>query len=212
STFIFSVSSDWVQEYGWSDNRDIEIASNVSDATVFVDGTSMGVYMGVNPIIVTNLSPGEHQLMITKNGYKNVSTLTTRSDKRDSIHVIRIGDNGSGEVLNTTFIGHDPGQNVDYFMAESPNGLSTFGLASLSRSGSIFQMLYLSISGAVKNSRSGGGGGGGGTYSGVAGAGTTATPVATQTPEPTLTPHTTITGITSSPTAPQPVDTETFSS
>jgi len=214
STFIFSVSSDWVQEYGWSDNRDIEIASNVSDATVFVDGTSMGVYMGVNPIIVTNLSPGEHQLMITKNGYKNVSTLTTRSDKRDSIHVIRIGDNGSGEVLNTTFIGHDPGQNVDYFMAESPNGLSTFGLASLSRSGSIFQMLYLSISGAVKNSRSGGGGGGGGTYSGVAGAGTTATPVATPTPAATLTPHPTNPSAepTSSPTTPQPVDTKTFSS
>ncbi len=204
SSLIFGISSDWVQEYGWSDNRDLEIASDVSDARVFVDGT----YTGLTPLVVTNLTPGEHQIRINKDGYRdNITNLIIGSDKRDSIHVIRFGDDGSGEVLDTTFFGHDTEQNLDYFMAESPNGLSTFGLASLSKSGSIFQMFYLFLSGVVK-------GGGGGTSSGVAGLGTSATPVATPTPAATLTPHPTNPSAepTSSPTTPQPVDTKTFSS
>ena len=213
SSFIFGISSDWVQEFGWSDDRDIEIATNVSDAMIFIDGT----YMGVSPLVITNLTPGEHQLRTSKAGYREtISTLTVGSDKRDSIHVIRIGDDGSGEVLNTTFIGHDDNQSLDYFMADSPNGLSTFGLASLSRSGSIFQMLYLTISSYVNpqsgSAAVGGGGGGGGTYSGVAGLGTSATPVATPTPDATLTPRPTITSAepTSSPNAPPSTVTDTY--
>lgn len=205
---IFGISSDWIDQFGWRWSNSIE--SDPPGTAVYIDDK----YVGLTPIAIEDgFSPGNHTLTLKKSGYwSNVTTISV-DDKRNHIHVIRIGDDGSGDVLKTTFIGHDSGQNVDYFMAESPNGLSTFGLASLSRSGSVFQMLYLTISGAVQNSRSGGGGGGGGggsTYSGVAGAGTTATPVATQTPEPTLTPRSTITGITSSPTAPPPTVTDTI--
>jgi len=203
----FGISSDWVEQFGWRWSNSID--SDPSGAAVYIDNE----YIGLTPIAIEDgFTPGNHTLTLKKSGYwSNVTTIIV-DDKRNHIHVIRIGDDGSGEVLNTTFIGHDPGQNVDYFMAESPNGLSTFGLVSLSRSGSIFQMLYLSISGAVQSSRSGGGGGGG-TSSGVAGLGTSATPVATPTPDATLTPRPTITSAepTRSPTAPQTVDTETFS-
>lgn len=182
SSFTFAVSSDWVQEYGWSDDRDLEIATNVSGAMIFIDGT----YMGVSPIVITNLTPGEHQLRTSKDGYRdNLSTLIIGSDKRDSIHVIRIGDNGSGEVLNTTFIGHDDEQNLDFFMAESPNGLSTFGLASLSRSGNLFRLFTIAVTQYVQGSGGGGGaGGGGGNIGGLA---TTPTTIPTPTPVPTLT-------------------------
>jgi hypothetical protein len=91
--------------------------------------------------------------------------LISIDDKRDSIHVIRIGDDGTGEVLNTTFIGHDPIRNVDLFKAESPHGLSTFGLASLSKSGNIPQLVNLVISGAAHASGVGGGGGWGSSAS-----------------------------------------------
>ncbi len=186
ATLIFAVSSDWVQEYGWSDDRDLEIATNVSGAMVFVDGN----YMGVSPIVITNLTPGEHQLRTSKAGYRdNLSTLIIGSDKRESIHVIRIGDNGSGEVLNTTFIGHDDEQNLDFFMAESPNGLSTFGLASLSRSGNLFRLFTLAVTQYVQGSGGGGGGGSGGYVGGLA---TTPTMIPTQTPAPKLTPRDTI--------------------
>ncbi len=180
---VFGLSSDWVQEYGWSDDRDLEIATNVSGAMIFIDGT----YMGVSPIIITNLTPGEHQLRTSKDGYRdNLSTLIIGSDKRESIHVIRIGDNGSGEVLNTTFIGHDDEQNLDFFMAESPNGLSTFGLASLSRSGNLFRLFTIAVTQYVQGSGGGGGGGGaGGGY--VGGSATTPTTIPTPTPVPTLT-------------------------
>ena len=156
---------------------------------VFVDGD----YVGVSPVVVTNLTPGEHQVKVSKIGYHdNISTQVIGSDKRDSIHVIRIGDDGSGEVLNTTFIGHDQERNLDYFMAESPNGLSTFGLASLSRSGNIFRLFYLSIA-QVVNQQTGGGGGGGGGGGPIGSLVPTLTPVPTLTQGSTLTPVPTVT-------------------
>jgi beta propeller repeat protein len=219
ASFIFGVSSDWVQKYGWTDNRDIEIETNPENAMVYVDGA----FAGVTPLVVKDLSPGQYQVKITKLGYNDTSYTEVIGDIRDSIHIIRIGNDGSGEVLDTNFIGYDPVHNLDLFKAESPNGLSTFGVAALSKSGSIFQMLYLSLSDAVKGSSAavgggGGGGGGGGTYSGVAGAGSPATPVATQTPQATLSPRQTMTpttspsigAITRAPTDTQPIDTGTI--
>lgn len=195
ATLVFAVSSDWVQEYGWSDDRPLEISTDPIDAMVFIDGD----YRGVSPIVVTNLTPGEHQVKISKIGYYDtISTQMMGSDTRDSIHVIRIGDDGSGEVLNTTFIGHDQERNLDYFMAESPNGLSTFGLASLSRSGNLFRLFYLTLAPIVKSQNSGVSGGssggvsGSGSSTGVAGLGVSATPVPPQTKGPTLTPLATL--------------------
>lgn len=154
ASLIFAVSSDWVRQYGWGDNRSLEIDSVPPGARVYVDT----IYAGLTPVTVGNLTPGSHEVMLSRSGYETRTVTMEVRDERDSIHVIRIGDDGSGEVLNTTFIGHDPERNLDFFRAESPHGLSTFGLASLSKSGNVFQMIYLFISGVV----SGGGGGGGG--------------------------------------------------
>jgi len=121
---------------------------------------------------------------ISKAGYfDNISTQIIGSDKRDSIYVFRVGDDGSGELLDTTFIGHDPEQNLDFFMVESPNGLSTFGLASVSKSGNLFKFFTLAVTAYVRSQSSGGGGGGGGYAAGYA---ETPTPIQTPTPAPTL--------------------------
>ena len=47
---------------------------------------------------------------------------------RDSIKILRFGEDGTKEVLNATFIGTDG--DMDVFEAFSPNGLSIFGLVS----------------------------------------------------------------------------------
>lgn len=183
ATLLFGVSSDWVEQYGWRWSNSLE--SDPPGASVYVDNR----YTGVTPIsIEEGFSAGNHTVVLKKSGYRDQTFPITLDDKRNHIHVIRIGDDGSGEVLNTTFIGHDPERNLDFFRAESPNGLSTFGLASLSRSGNLFQMIYLAISSVI-----GGGGGGSRTSSGLAGAGSTPTPITTQAPTLVPTPLTTAT-------------------
>jgi hypothetical protein len=107
-------------------------------------------------------------------------------DERDSIKILRIGDDGSAEVVNTSFLYHDPVQNLDYFQAYSPSGMSKFSVSALGGPENLFRLFYLVIAPVVKPET--GGGGGGGSYGGVAGAGSTVTPVQTQTSTPTLTP------------------------
>jgi hypothetical protein len=47
----------------------------------------------------------------------------------DSIYIVRLGDDGKQQVLQTRFIGYDEKGNM-IFEAESPDGLSVFGLVS----------------------------------------------------------------------------------
>ena len=47
----------------------------------------------------------------------------------DSIYIVRLGDDGKQQVLKTRFIGYDEKGNM-IFEAESPDGLSVFGLVS----------------------------------------------------------------------------------
>jgi beta propeller repeat protein len=208
TNLTFGVGSDWVSTYGWGDNRTLEIRSIPDNATVYVDGN----YVGISPIDVSNLAPGSHEVRLSKTGYQIYTTTLIVADERDSIHVIRIGDNGSGEVLNTTFIGHDPVRNLDFFRAESPHGLSTFGLASLSKSGNIFQIIKL-VAAATVRSSSGGGGVGSGSGSNWISTNTTAkisVPTPSPTPtaliestgniEPVLTSSTPVTMVTEEPT------------
>ena len=71
-------------------------------------------------------------------------------DGRNQTFIERIADDRTvGEVLGTEFVSHDPGNNLDYFEAESPLGLSTFGLSSLSGSGNPFQLITLSVTSHV---------------------------------------------------------------
>jgi beta propeller repeat protein len=90
----------------------------------------------------------------------------------EPVVILRIDDNGVGEVLNTSYLGYDPLNGVDVFQAYSPYGLSEFALTTVSNPGNPLQMLYLSVSTRVtppsptSNSNTGGGGGGGGSYGG----------------------------------------------
>lgn len=154
---ILGVGPEWVDRHGWRWCNSLE--SVPPEARVFVDS----LYYGTTPLCIgEGLSPGNHTVRVSKAGYAEKTFNITLNDKRDSIHVIRIGDDGTGEVLDTAFIGHDPERNLDFFRAESPNGLSTFGLASLSNSGNILQLINLLISGIVGGGGGSGGGGGGG--------------------------------------------------
>jgi beta propeller repeat protein len=204
ATLVFGVSSDWVREYGWGDNRTLDIRSVPEGARVYIDT----VYYGITPINVTSLDPGLHNVTLFQGSYQPKTFTMVVADERDSIHVIRIGEDGSGEVLNTTFIGHDPVRNLDFFRAESPKGLSTFGLASLSKSGSIFQILYL----VLQDIFVGGHGGGGDGVTNVAQPAATPTPVPSKIPTKVPTAHPTMT-FTTGPavddpgTTPIPTDT-----
>ena len=206
ATLTFGISSDWVRQYGWGDNRSLEITSVPPGARVYVDT----LYAGTTPVIVGNLSPGPHEILLSRSGYETRTLTMVVRDERDSIHVIRIGDDGSGEVLNTTFIGHDPERNLDFFRAESPDGLSTFGLASLSKSGNVFQMIYLAISGVVGGGSSGGGSTGG-NPDWLAAAVITPTPITTPVQDSRLSPLPTVTsqgdGRTTGTPVPDPTDT-----
>ena len=72
------------------------------------------------------------------------------ADGRNQTFIERIADNRqTGEVLGTRFLNSDPVTNLDFFVAESPNGLSTFGLSSLDGSGNPFQLITLSVTSHV---------------------------------------------------------------
>ncbi|HUU76572.1 MAG TPA: PKD domain-containing protein [Methanoregulaceae archaeon] len=160
ASVIFAVNSSWVSTHGWGDHGAVEIDSNPQSAKVLIDG----IFKGYTPITVNSLAPGDHTATVSMAGFEpEISNFTIR-DERDSIHILRIGEDEWGEVLNTRFIYHDPELNLDYFQAESPQGLSTFGVAALSKSGNFLQMLYLTISRMVGGS--GGGGGSGGSVGG----------------------------------------------
>jgi beta propeller repeat protein len=173
ATLVCAVSSDWVKNYGWGDNGTLEINSTPAGAKVFVDS----VFRGYSPITVRSLAPGLHNVTLTMTGYDSEDRIMEVKDERDSIHLMRIGDDGKGEVLQTTFLYHDPVRNLDIFKAESPNGFSTFGLVSLYKSGNPFQMIYLYLQNHLRPS-----GGGGGGYSASVGSAvdTSASPVPTK--------------------------------
>ncbi len=61
------------------------------------------------------------------------------------IYIGRIPDSGTGSVLNTSFLYYDPVKNLDYFEADSPGGLSTFGLLALGPNNNVFQIITLAI-------------------------------------------------------------------
>jgi PKD repeat protein len=187
ATLTFGVSSDWVEKYGWRWSH--QVISEPPGAGVYVDSK----YIGTTPLAIGDgLSPGNHTVTIVRIGYYSNITTITMDDKRDSIHVIRIGDDGNGEVLNTTFIGHDPVRDLDLFRVESPNGFSTFGLASLSKSGSIPQLIQMIATRALGPAGGGGGGGssddGGRTYA-QSSATATGTPAPSFAAPPQVTPQ-----------------------
>ncbi|MEI6840622.1 MAG: PKD domain-containing protein [Methanomicrobiales archaeon] len=89
---------------------------------------------------------------------------------RNAVYVLRKANDGGLEVLPTIFIGNNSEENLDYFMADSPRGLSTFVISSLHGSGNPLQLFYMSVSSRItptgNTGGGGGGGGGGGSYGG----------------------------------------------
>ena len=93
------------------------------------------------------------------------------TDVYEPVEIIRVGDLGSIEVLETKFLYYDETRNVDVFEGISPNGLSQFTLVTVGHYTNPLQMLYLSLSIRVPppvpaSNPNSGGGGGGGSYGG----------------------------------------------
>ena len=76
----------------------------------------------------------------------NSTWVSSIPDGRNQVFIERISDDRTiGEVLDTRYKFSDPVKNLDYFEAESPHGLSTFGLSSLTGAGNPFQLITLTV-------------------------------------------------------------------
>jgi PKD repeat protein len=63
-----------------------------------------------------------------------------------NMFIWRIADDGnSGQILPTNFLYTETVNNLDYFEADSPHGLSTFGLSSLTGNNNPFQMIVFAL-------------------------------------------------------------------
>ncbi|HXX55643.1 MAG TPA: PKD domain-containing protein, partial [Methanoregula sp.] len=72
------------------------------------------------------------------------------SNWQNRTDVVRVTDDGNyGEVLPLHFLYKDVAKNIDYFEADSPHGLSTFGLSQTTGSGNPFQLITLTIAAHV---------------------------------------------------------------
>jgi beta propeller repeat protein len=198
-TITVGVDAAWVQRYGEGDNGSVTIETSPPGAKIFIDS----VYVGITNATITGLDPGEHRLMIDLKGYTVREDTFKVRNERDSIKILRIGDDGSAEVLNTTFLYHDPVQNLDYFQADSPGGMSKFSVSALGGPDNLFKLFYLVIAQRVTPQT--GGGSGSGSVGALA---QTPTPVTTLTQGQPLTTLPTITQKASeSQTTPKPTST-----
>jgi beta propeller repeat protein len=154
----------------------------------------------------------------------NASWVASKPLGRNEVFVERIDDSGTyGQVLGTHFLYYNTTSNLDYFEADSPNGLSTFGLSFLEGTGNLFQLISLTVSSFVQDSNSGGSSQstGSGSYATFAPT-VTFTPVAprpTASPSPAYSVRTTTQGtnpaneppgVVSAPESPAPTTLNTF--
>jgi beta propeller repeat protein len=196
ATIIMGVSTRWVRNSTHHYGEPVDIDSDPTGGVIYVDGN----FVGVTRMTVCLDPTRDHQIEVRKIGY-DPNQITIRMVD-DSVRIIRIADNGTVDVLDTSPLYSDTAQGIDYFRADSPNGLSKFVLAGVARSGNPLQLLSLTISshpgpGSGGSSSNGGGGySGGGSSGGGAGASAasqvTSVPtgtgaVSTQAPEQVLT-------------------------
>jgi PKD repeat protein len=72
----------------------------------------------------------------------NSSWQSSLRDPTGILFIWRIADDGkSGQVLHTNKLYTDPVNNIDYYEADSPLGLSTFGISSLTGNNNPFQVI-----------------------------------------------------------------------
>ena len=195
-TITVGVDAAWVQRNGEGDKGSVTIETSPPGAKIIIDS----IYVGITNATISGLDPGEHRLMIDLEGYTVREETFKVRDERDSIKIMRIGDDGSAEVLNTSFLYHDPVQNLDYFQADSPGGMSKFSVSALGGPDNLFKLFYLVIAQRVTLQTGGGGG-----SSSVGELVHTPTPVQTLTQGPTPTTLPTIPQkAPESPTTPEP--------
>ena len=86
----------------------------------------------------------------------NASWVASKPFGINEVFFERIDDSGTyGQVLGTHFLYYNPTSNLDYFEADSPNGLSTFGLSFLEGAGNLFQLITLTVSNQMTGSNGG---------------------------------------------------------
>ncbi|OPX64528.1 MAG: PKD domain protein [Methanoregula sp. PtaU1.Bin006] len=94
---------------------------------------------------LTSFTPGgPARLYVSVN-----SSWVASHEGREHTYLVRIGDDNIGQVLPTQFLYRDPDTNLDYFVADSPRGLSKFGLSQLAGSGNPLQLITLSVTSHV---------------------------------------------------------------
>ncbi|HNX17352.1 MAG TPA: PKD domain-containing protein [Methanoregula sp.] len=120
-----------------------------SDATLFNYIATASHYSGTNgtayttKIVKTNFPTGgtAHLHMSL-----NASWVASKPQGRNEVYLERISDDGLyGQIIPTRFLIHNSTENLDYFDADSPEGLSTFGLSFVEGSGNPLQILALTV-------------------------------------------------------------------
>jgi len=168
-TLVFGIDSGWIEKYGW--RRPVSVGSDPEGAQVYFEGQ----YIGLTPLdLPDDLPAGNHTLTIYKSGYGEELRNVTLGEKRESIRVIRMAENGSYEILPAAFLSHDETRDLDFFTTKSPHGFSTFGAVSTSRAGSPIQIFYLILNKIVSGGGITASVGGGGSYGGSGSVGSVA--------------------------------------
>ena len=137
-------------------NTQVWESSTGSDATNFNTIAAGSGFSGTNgtayttKITKTNFPSGA---TATLHMSLNATWVASKPYGRNEVYIERIDDSGTyGQVLFTRYVGHNATANLDYFEADSPKGLSTFGLSFLEGSGNLFQMVTLTVSSVIAGS------------------------------------------------------------
>jgi PKD repeat protein len=75
----------------------------------------------------------------------------TTLDPTSTVFIWRISDDGkTGQILPTQYLSTDPVNNLDFYEADSPLGMSTFGLSAFTGNNNPFQLITLAITEQVE--------------------------------------------------------------
>jgi hypothetical protein len=79
------------------------------------------------------------------------SSWRSGQDPTSIIFFWRISDNGTlGQILDTIYLSTDPVNNIDYYEADSPLGMSTFGISSFTGNNNPFQLITLAAASYIQ--------------------------------------------------------------
>ena len=93
--------------------------------------------------------------------HMSVNTITFNEflgDATGRMYIWRIADDEkSGQILPTSHLYSDPVNSLDYYEADSPRGLSTFGISSLTGNNNPFQLITFTLISIIKSEGGSGG-------------------------------------------------------